>query len=214
MARRKPGHATGGSPDWERVATFLVGFEQRAVGNRLDQRIVAEQTGPEPGPPVTRWSSWESGPLCDWMRERVAPGSELAPEKPPEEPPAEPVTRGAGMGQLSIQQVTLVDASVRVEVVAEGVPSAQPLESTRSGRLEVSVTGAPADREVWIALRFRRAGGPRWSPQEPVLMPAEGPAQIELSDVAPGTHLARLVAWTPDASADPAVLELGPLTIQ
>jgi hypothetical protein len=192
------------------VATFLVGFEQRAVGNRLDQRIVAEQTGPEPGPPVTRWSSWESGPLCDWMRERVAPGSELAPEKPP----TEPVTRGAGMGQLSIQQVTLVHASERVEVVADGVPSAQPLESTRSGRLEVSVTGAPADREVWIALRFRRAGGPRWSPQEPVLMPAEGPAQIELSDVAPGTHLARLVAWTPDATADPAVLELGPLTIQ
>jgi hypothetical protein len=117
------------------------------------------------------------------------------------------------MGQLSIQQVTLVDASGQVEVVAEGVPSGQPLESTRSGRLEVSVTGAPADREVWIALRFRRAGGPRWSPQEPVLMAPEAPAQIDLSDVAPGIHLARLVAWTPDASADPAVLELGPLTI-
>ena len=117
------------------------------------------------------------------------------------------------MGQLSIQQVALVDSSRRVEVVAAGVPSGRPLECTRLARLEVSVTGAAPDREVWIALRFRRAGGPRWSPQEPVLMPPEGPAQIELSDVAPGTHLARLVAWTPDASADPAVVELGPLTI-
>jgi hypothetical protein len=196
------------------VATFIVGFERKKVANRLDHRLVAEQAVPESDQPSSRWPSWECGPLCDWMQERVAPTGEPAPDKSPQEQAPTPVGRGAGVGQLSIERVALADASDRVEVVGDGVPSGLPLECTRNARLEVGVTGAAPGREVWIALRFRRAGGPRWSPQEPVLMPPEGPAQIELRDVAPGTHLARLVAWTSDASADPAVLELGPLTIR
>jgi hypothetical protein len=196
------------------VATFLVGFERRAVGDRLEHRVVAKQTEPAPAAPATRWSGWECGPLCDWMRERVVPTTDSEPERTPPEPAPAPDTGEAGTNQLSIQQVTLIDVERRLEVVAEGVPSGQPLECGRTGRLEVRVTGAAAGREIWIALRFRRAGGPRWSPQEPVAMPPEGPAQIGLGDVAPGAHLARLVAWTADASADPAVLELGRLTVR
>jgi hypothetical protein len=78
----------------------------------------------------------------------------------------------------------------------------------------VTVTGAETDREVLVALRLGHRGQPGWSPHEPATKSGDGMAELELSNVAVGCYEARILAWTPDASAEPAAAQLGMLSIQ
>jgi hypothetical protein len=211
------------TPGWERAATFVLSFEQRYVEGPLERRLAAEQTELEPEQPPSLWPGWECGGLCEWLQQRVGevePTGQAEPPSPAEasgraeapQPPGAAVTGGGG--ELRFENVAIVDSTGRFGVVSEGRPAGQELGCTLPGRLEIRVAGASPDREVRVALRFRRPGRPGWSPQEPATVPAQGPAELVLSDVAPGQYRARLVAWAPDASAQPIGVELGTLTIR
>jgi len=97
--------------------------------------------------------------------------------------------------------------------VSGGTLIAQTVKCAVPGRLEVTIAGAEPDREVQVALRFQCPGQPGWSPHEPITMSGGGTAELDLSDVAAGEYEARILAWTPDASAEPTAAELGTLSI-
>jgi hypothetical protein len=221
MARRRREEAAAEAPDWERAAAFVVSFERRRVKDLLELRLVAEQTEPPPEQPVSSWPDWDCGQLCDWLQEgmdraEATPGVKARPGQDNAQigQAPTPSSRRVGRAQLSIQHVAIVDAVGRVDAVSDGRPTALAFACTRTGCLEVSVLGATPQQEVRVALRLRGTGGPGWSARNPAAVPREGPAQIEVSDVGIGVHSARLVAWAPDASATPASIELGTLTIR
>jgi hypothetical protein len=131
-----------------------------------------------------------------------------------EEPELPSAAATVGGAELGFENVAIIDSTGRFDALSEGRPAGQQLECRLPCRLEIRVAGAIPDREVRVALRFRPPGQAGWSPQDPATVPAEGPAELVLSDVAPGEYRARLVAWAPDASAQPIGVELGTLTIR
>jgi hypothetical protein len=110
--------------------------------------------------------------------------------------------------------VAVVDASGRAEIPLDDRLTAPTVECTAPGRLEVTVAGAESGREVQVVLRFGRRGQPGWSPHEPTTTSADGVAEFELSDIAAGRYEARVLAWMPDAPVEPAMAQLGMLSIQ
>ncbi len=228
QAARRRDEAVANGPAWDRAATFVVSFEQREVEGRPERRLVVEQTELEPEQPSSSWPSWDCGGICEWLRQRVgrddtepevpaeagAPAGPAGPAEPtgPAEPAVEPPAP-APAAQLRIQRAVVVDPSGRVDAVAEGRAAAPALACAIPCRLEVTVAGASPGREVRVALRLRRPGQPGWSPVEPAAVPREGPLRLELPDVSPGRHGARLVAWAPDGSVLPTAVDLPELTI-
>jgi hypothetical protein len=198
-----------------------VSFERRQVKDVLERRLVAEQTEPPLEQPVSTWPDWDCGQLCDWLQERVdrveSTQGETTRPAPKEAKGGEAAIQAptrAARGQLSIQHVTIVDATGRVDAVSDGKATAQAFACTTTGRLEVSVLGAAPRQDVRVALRLRGTDGPGRTAQGPATLPREGPAQIDLAEIGIGVHSARLVAWTPDATAAPDSVELGMLTIR
>jgi hypothetical protein len=118
-----------------------------------------------------------------------------------------------GQAELLVDAVAVVDSSGRVEAVAGGRSTRRDLEGTLPARLEIRVTGGIPGSEVRVALRFRERGRPHWSPQAPISIHSHGTADLELSETAVGRHEVRVVAWAPDASAEPTGVDLGSLTI-
>lgn len=210
QARRLGGQAVVESPGWDRAATFVLSFEQRQVEISQERRLVVQQTELELEQPWSSWPDWDCSGICDWLRQRVGESKPVGPVDAPE--PARAQT--AGTGQLQIVHATVVDLTDRKEAVAEGRPTGQSLECTIPCRLEVAVAGVPPDREVRLALRFRRVGQAGWSPLEPATVPPRGPVQLELPDAVAGRHAARLVAWAPDGSTPPTAVDLPELTIR
>jgi hypothetical protein len=220
--------ATPAPPAWERAATFVLSFEQRQAEGQWERQLVAQQTELEVDQAPASWPGWDCSGICDWLQERLgdaaAPGRAVepqlreagngsAPDEHPGQPPSTPVS-GAGRGQLRITLVAIADGSGSAEIMSEGRLTAQAVQCTAPGRLEVTVTGAGADREVRVALRFARQGQPGWSPRESATMSGDGMAELDLSDVAAGQYEARILAWTPDASAEPAMARLGMFSIR
>jgi hypothetical protein len=204
------------APGWEPVATFVVSFEQRVVDGRPERRLVAQQAEVETEPPTSVSSGWDCGGICEWLQGQVgAPEPAVEAPAPALEKPSQPVAAPVAVGSrhLRFQNVALVDSTGTFEVVSEGRVMAAELECTLPARLEIQVAGNP-DREVQVALRFSRTGQPRWSPVPPAAVPAQGPLKVDLSEIAAGQYRARLVAWAPDASAEPVGVELGTLKIQ
>jgi hypothetical protein len=222
-ARRRLRKAAEEVPGWGRSASFMLIFEQRSAEGATERRLVAEQTEQEPEQPPASWPSWDLGGLDDWLRERLsaaAPGPE-APEPTPAAQAPEPASALPGAAQepvtapaeLLVHTVTIVDSSGRVEAVAGGRPVGRDLAGTLPGHLEIRVTGGPPGSELLVALRLREPGRPSWSPQAPINMRSSSTADLELSEAAVGRHDARIVAWAPDASAEPTGVDLGSLTI-
>jgi hypothetical protein len=203
-AQRQP-ESSAETPGWERAATFVLSFEERHVEGRLERRLAAEQTELEPEQPPSVWPGWDCGWLCEWLQQRVG-------EVEVTQLPSAAATVGGG--ELRFENVAIVDSTGRFDALSEGRLAGQELECRLPGRLEIRVAGAIVGREVRVALRFRHPGQAGWSPQEPTTVPVEGPAELTLSDVVPGEYRARLVAWAPDASAQPIGVELGTLTIR
>lgn len=203
------------APNWDRVATFVLSFEQRDAGDGSERRLVVEQTELEPEQPASSWAAWDCSELCDWLQGRVGatePAEQIAMTPLAVETVA--VRAGAGQRQLRIEQVAVVDAGGRVDVVTDGRLTAEALVCSGPCRLELTVAGANAGHEVGVALRFSRRGQPGWSPHEPVTVLAGEPAELALADITAGEHDARLVAWTADASSLPVTMALGRLTIR
>jgi hypothetical protein len=221
MARRKREEVAAGAPDWETAVAFLVTFERRQVKDLLERRLVAEQVEPAREQTVSSWPDWDSGQIGDWLQKRVnraeaTPGamSGRGEEAAGGGEAPTPSPRRAQTAQLSIQRVVIADPTGRVEVVSEGRPTAEAVACTTAGSLQVSVVGAAPDHLVLVALRLGGGGGmPRGNASDPVALPREGPAEVEVSAVGLGAHLARVVAWAPDGSTAPDAVELGTLTI-
>ena len=222
VARRKRKEAVVETPDWDPAAIFVLSFEQRQVGDHPERRLVAEQTELEVEQEISSWPGWDGMQLCEWLQQRVGgaeatPGEAASPGREPaqDQQVSPPGPRRAGAAELSIKHVVMADATVRVEAVSEGRPTAEALACTAPAWLEVTVLGAAPDREVRVALRFRGTDEVAGvSALDPVAVPDEGPARIELSEAAAGVHRARLVAWAPDGSAAPTAVDLGTLTIR
>ena len=210
QARRLRGQAVVEDPGWERAATFVLSFEQRQVESSQERRLVIQQTELELEQPWSSWPDWDCSAICDWLRQRVGGSKPVGPVDAPE--PAE--ERTAGTGQLQIVHAAVVDLTERREAVAEGRSTGQSLECTIPCRLEVAVAGVPPDREVRVALRFRRVGQAGWSPLEPATLAPHGRVELELPDAVAGRHAARLVAWVPDGSTPPTAVDLPELTIR
>lgn len=210
QARRLRGQAVVEDPGWERAATFVLSFEQRQVESSQERRLVIQQTELELEQPWSSWPDWDCSAICDWLRQRVGGSKPVGPVDAPE--PAD--ERTAGAGQLQIVHAAVVDLTERREAVAEGRSTGQSLECTIPCRLEVAVAGVPPDREVRVALRFRRVGQAGWSPLEPATLAPHGRVELELPDAVAGRHAARLVAWVPDGSTPPTAVDLPELTIR
>lgn len=215
-------------PDWERAATFVLSFEQRQVEGRSERQLVAQQAEQEVEQAPTSWPTWDTRGVSDWLRHKLAdveadnqasaPQSQRAKaERTPETRPGQPPGlsgKSSGRGQLRIRLAAIADKTGRVEVVSDDRLTVQTVTCTVPGRLEVQVAGAQVGRNVHVALRFARTGQPGWSPHEPTTASAGGKATIELTDVPTGRYQARILAWTPTATADHVSVGLGILSIQ
>lgn len=220
---RQDAAGLGEAPGWSRAASFVLSFEHRQVNGQLERRLVAQQTElePEQEQPPSSWLGWDCAGICDWLQQRIGwrqreepEAAGLGPKPEAIDLPLAATVAPAPPSQLLFENLAIVDVTGRVEAVRGGRLIAQALECTLPGRLEVLVSGAAPDRGVRVALRFRRQAEPGWSPQEPTTMPGRGPAQLDLSGVVPGQYDARVVAWAPDASAEPIAINLGVLTIR
>jgi hypothetical protein len=215
-------------PDWERVAAFVLSFEQRQVEGRPERQLVAQQAETEAEQEGTSWPTWDPSGLSDWLQQKLADvgghdqaappqgqpaRAERTPETGPGHSPGEAGMR-SGRGRLRIRLVTIADTTGRVRVVSDDQLTAQAVTCTVPGRLEVQVAGAETRRDVQVALRFARTGQLGWSPHEPTTASADGTAKIELTEVPTGQYEARVLAWTPDASAEHVAVGLGILTIR
>ena len=227
IARHGDGEAVAEPPAWERAATFVLSFERRLVEGRLEKQLVAEHTELELEQTAASWPTWDCSEVCDWLQhrlddagalgqaEKAQPKAARTGDAPAARPGQRPSAAGvtSGRGQLRIDLAAIVDAAGRAEIVSGGTLIAQTVKCAVPGRLEVTIAGAEPDREVRVALRFQRPGQPGWSPHEPITMSGGGTAELDLSDVAAGKYEARILAWTPDASAEPTAAELGTLSI-
>jgi len=71
---------------WQPVASFVVVFSQRRVGDTWERRVEAERTEVEPERNPQVWSGWEVEPICGWML------GQLGRDDSTEPPPAKPVS--------------------------------------------------------------------------------------------------------------------------
>ena len=172
---------------------------------------MVQRTELEREPPPTSWPHWDCADLCGWLRQNLG-GEEPAPVRGP--PESEAPDREESAAGLHFAGVAVVDSTGRVDAVTEGPPGSRAVDFTPPGRLEVRVGGGRPGGEVRVALRFRRPGAPGWNPVPPAASTTGGLAVLDLSPVGAGRYDARLVAWAPDACAEPIGLDLGPLSIR
>ena len=66
-ARGRPGDGAADTTEWQEVASFVVAFARRRVGETWERRIEAERTEVEPAPEREVWPGWECSSLCSWM---------------------------------------------------------------------------------------------------------------------------------------------------
>ena len=227
-AAESEGVASAEPPDWERVAAFVLSFEQRQVEGRPERQLVAQQAETEVEQEGTSWPTWDPSGISGWLQQKLADvgghdqaatpqaqpaRAERRPGTGPGHSPGEAGMR-SGRGRLRIRLATIADTTGRVQVVSDDQLTAQAVTCTVPGRLEVQVAGAETKRDLQVALHFARTGQPGWSPHEPTTASADGKAKIELTEVPTGQYEARVLAWTPDASAEHAAVGLGILTIR
>jgi len=237
-ARAKLDEAPSVQSDWDRAATFVVSFEQRPRDEGVERRLAVEQTEIEPEQPPEVWTGWDCQMICGWMGDRLAQSgvqledgpAEAKPDTGAAETPSEGVTvdtsgrAGAKAGSVAgagherprvrIDRATLIDDTGRVDVLADEImTSTAAMGCTLPARLAVTVTGPDPDREVHVAIRLRRPRAHGQSPEEPIVVRGGGRVEFDLSHVPVGRYDVGLLAWTPDGSGTPSVLELPGLTI-
>jgi hypothetical protein len=238
-ARAKLAEAPPGTSDWDRSATFVVSFEQRPRDKGVERRLAVEQTEIEPEQPPEVWPGWDCQRICRWMQDRLAltgvrpdvdtaeatvdtaaagetPSEVVAVDTPGRasgEPGGE-TGPGAERPRVRIERATVMDDTGRVDVVTDDmVTSTAAAGCALPGRLAVTVTGPDPDREVHVAIQFRRPRARGQSPEQPIVVRGGGRVEFDLSHVPVGRYDVGLLAWTPDGSATPSVVELPEFTI-
>jgi len=221
-ARGRPGEAAADTTEWQEVASFVVAFARRRVGETWEQRIEAERTEVEPAPEREVWPGWECSSLCSWMlgqthgkpgepehddggeaqRAGAQPaGVQPAATQPAGEPAAAAKPRGA-RPQLRIDSAAITDAAGSSYLVTDGTPVAEPpAELVEPARVAFTVSGARRGTEVQAVARLRGHGEPGRNVADPVAVPASGRAGFDLSQVAAGQLEITLLAWAPDCTA-------------
>ena len=224
-ARDKLGNAVPDPAEWHTMASFVVVFSQRQVDAARERRVEAEQTEvkPEQNPQV--WSGWDCGPVCDWMHGQLSqavgaeepPGGEPAgrpaPAGKPVPAPAQPSRRDRA--QLSIDSASIIDAAGRTEVVPAPVPPGRPRTELVAPVRVVFTVGARRP-----ARGYRRSPAscartdPAGTPRSPVTLASPGQAEFDLAQIPAGDYDLALVAWAPDATAEPVRVRLPTVTIR
>ena len=80
-ARGRPGDGAADTTEWQEVASFVVAFARRRVGETWERRIEAERTEVEPAPEREVWPGWECSALCSWMLGQTDGGKPGEPEQ-------------------------------------------------------------------------------------------------------------------------------------
>ena len=193
----------GETQPWQTAASFVVVFSRRRTGGAWERRVEAEQTEVEPERHPEVWSGWECEPVCAWMLGQL-------PRPAPAEPPA-PASRT----QLRIDSAALIDASGRTEVVTAGMLAANPrTELVAPVRVVFTIDGAPKGTRLRAVARIQRPDGPGWNPRDPVVLAGPGRAEFDLAPVPAGGYEMALIAWAPDATAEPVSVRLPRVTIR
>jgi len=229
-ARSGPTEATTDPSDWHPAASFAVVFMQRQTeGGGWERRLDVERTEVEPEQEGRNWPGWDCHEICAWMREQLGlpgsaqPGPEDATPRdagPQAARAGEAVTtaaraaRARRRAQLRIGKVTVIDPAASASAAAAAVAAtATPARAAGPLRVEISVSGARRDQEIHAVARVLRKGGFGWNPQDPVVIRGTGAASFDLSRLPAGHHEVALIAWAPDGTAEPAVVQLPELTV-
>jgi hypothetical protein len=198
-ARGRPAGARGGpagTMEWQEVASFVVAFARRRVGETWERRIEAERTEVEPAPEREVWPGWECSSLCTWMLGQTGGGEPGEPEhddggedqragaqpagaqpagtQPAWEPPGAAKPRG-GRSQLRIDSAAITDAGGSSYLVTDGAPVANPpAELVAPAVVVFTVSGARPGTAVQAVARLRGHGEPGRNVADPVAVPASG----------------------------------------
>ena len=228
-ARGRPGEAAADGTEWQEIASFVVAFARRRVGETWERRIEAERTEVEPAPEREVWPGWECSSLCSWMLGQTHGGRPGEPEQddggeaqpagaqpagvqpgatqpaPPIQPAGEPAGAAKpreGPPRLRIDSVTVTDAAGSSSLVTDGAPVANPPAGlVAPASVVFTVSGARRGTEVLAAARLRGHGEPGRNVADPVAVPASGRAEFGLSRVAADQLELTLLAWAPDCTA-------------
>ena len=228
-ARGRPGDGAADTTEWQEVASFVVAFARRRVGETWERRIEAERTEVEPAPEREVWPGWECSSLCSWMLGQTHGARPGEPEQddggeaqragaqpagvqpgatqpaPPIQPAGEPAGAAKpreGPPRLRIDSVTVTDAAGSSNLVTDGAPVANPPAELVAPALVVfTVSGARRGTEVLAVARLRGHGEPGRNVADPEAVPASGRAEFGLSQVAADQLEMTLLAWAPDCTA-------------
>jgi len=213
-------------PYWQTVASFMVFFQHSQADDDWLRRVQVERTEVEPERPTKEWPAWDYGPVWAWMHGQLGLADDTEPNGGNGRAEAAPAgdqaagaespapTKAAGRSPLRIDSAAIIDATGQRDVVQAGVLTADlPAELVSPVQVMITVGAAPST-EVLAVTRILRPDGPGWNPRDPVVVPASGRAEFDLSEVPLGEHRMRLIAWAPDATASPVSITLPPVTIR
>lgn len=208
-ARRGAADRADGS-DWERAATFVVSFEQRARGGVWERQLVAEQTELEPEQPPQVWSSWDCGEICGWMTGRIATAEQTeAPARKDKAPARRRRKQNGAPAPIQLEVVGLASEAGDVDLISEPRDGEREvLDVSETDRAVITVGGVHPDQVVLLVLRVQRRGRPGRNLHEPIPHRGLGRVQLPLAGVDVGTHDAKVLAWAPDRSVAAAAVEL------
>jgi hypothetical protein len=219
-ARSKLGETVTDASDWHTAASFVVIFSQRQREAAWEHRVEVERTEVEPERNPQIWSGWACAPVCAWMTGQLSPPEAPPPASaPPDLAPPESAavcepTPTAARPQLRIDSAGLIDAAGRMDVITAGESAPVPrTQLTAPVRVVLTVTGSPPGTPLQAVTRIQRPNAPGWNPRDPVTPSATGHAEFDLSGVPAGDHAISLIAWAPDASAQPVSVRLPQVTI-
>jgi hypothetical protein len=218
-ARTRLEKAERDASDWHTVASFAVIFAQRQIGDARERHIEVERTEVEPEQGPAEWAGWDVEPVGRWIADQLAAiDSASTPAQPVAAQPetARLVdTKAPERSQLSIDGAAIIDANRTVDVVTEGAPVANPpTELIAPVRVVLTVSGARPGTVLHAVTRILRPDGPGWNPQDPVILPRSRQAEFDLSGIPAGQYQMSLIAWAPDATAEPVSVRLPVLTIR
>lgn len=215
QARSNLSPPVGDVADWDRVASFAVFFSRRQVPGGWEKRLEAGRTEVEREMPPFVESSWDCGPVCDWMLEQLGAddgGGSEDQARPSEKPDSGSERRVRE--RLRIGSAAIIDAAGQADLVQGGEIAANlPTELVSPLRVILTVTGAQPGHEVRAAVRIRTHGESEWSSADPVTTDRSGRAELDLAPISTGEHDIKLTAWTPDATAYLASMLLPTVTI-
>jgi hypothetical protein len=193
------------APDWQQAASFVVIFSQRPQDGGWERHVEVERTEVEPERSTQVWPGWDCAPVCAWMTSQLSQPADPGSGSPPP----------AGRPRLRIDSAALIDAAGRADVVTAGQLAAGPrTRLTPPVRVIFAVSGTRPGTRLQAVARIQRPDAPGWNPRDPVTPSASGRAEFDLSAVPAGEHELSLIAWAPDASAQPVSVRLPPITIR